>query len=148
MKARMKIAVVTVVALLIAFASSYLVQTSNGPLMAEYEQRLNAAKSKRVVSDEEKAELEAMFRQLNSAENIQQELAETVVKNGLFFLITIPLAFLAGRKLAMTNNDILATAALIAVSFILVGFLISGALLGAVFAVTGLSKNQKALREA
>ncbi len=144
----LKVFVIAAVALVVSFSAAKLLEPSNAPLMAEYQQKLAELKAKPDATEQEMAELEAMFRQINSAKNIEAELKEIVFKNGIFYALTIPLAWLVALKLPMSNNGVLASAALISLAFIIVGFVISGALLGAVFAMAGLTKNQKALRAA
>jgi len=144
----LKVFAIAAVALMISFNSATLLEPSNAPLMAEYQQKLSELKAKPDATEQEMAELEAMFRQINSAKNIEAELKELVIKNGIFYALLFPLTLLAALKLTMSNNGVLASAALIFLAFILGGFVISGALFGAVFAMAGLSKNQRALRAA
>ena len=148
--AHLKVIVITIIAFTIAFISTPLLVPESAYLKADYEQRLTAIKSKPVeeITEAERAELEAMFQQLNSAKNIQAEMKQIVLSHGLFFLLVIPLAFFSAQKISLTNNSILAAAALIALGFIVSGAVITGAILGAIFAMTGLSKNQRALRAA
>ncbi len=144
----LKVFVITAIALLISLVSVKLLEPSNAPVMVEYKQKLDELKANPNATAEDKAEIDAMFRHINSKESIQAELIEIVVKNGIFYLLTIPLAWFVARKVSMNNNGVLSAAALMALMFMVCGMVITGALLGAIFAITGLSKNQKALREA
>lgn len=146
----LKVIIIAVVAAVIAFFSADYLEPQSASLKMEYEKRLNFVKSKppAEITEEERAELEAMFLQLNSAKNIEAEMKQIVLGHGLFFLLTLPLAFFSAHKLAMNNNNILAAGGLIGLVFIISGQVITGAILGATFVVTGLSKNQRALRAA
>jgi len=148
--AHLKVFVIAVIAFVMAFVSADLLEPASATLKVEYEKKLTHIKSKppAEITEEERAELEAMFLQLNSAKNIETEMKEIVLGHGLFFLLMLPLAFFTAHKLTMNNNNVLASAALIGLAFIISGAVITGAILGAVFAVTGLSKNQRALRAA
>jgi hypothetical protein len=144
----LKVLIIAVVAFVISFASVDLLAPSSEPLLLEYKQKYAELKAKPEVSDEELAALDAMFQQLNSAKNIEADFKEVVIKGSVFFALVLPLVFMSARLVNMSNNGFLAAAALIGLAFIAVGSVVSGGLLGAIFAVTGLSKNLNAQRSA
>ncbi len=139
-----KVILIALLVFVVAWLTTPLREPSTASIRADYEQLYIELQAKPHVTANDQQRLEALFRQLNAKETIETELTEILLRNGVFFAAMLPLAFIAARKLALGKQQVLAVAALTGVAFIIQGAVISGALLAAVFAISGLSRPMQA----
>ncbi|HFC29570.1 MAG TPA: hypothetical protein ENJ44_00855 [Oceanospirillales bacterium] len=135
----LKVLLVGLVTWGVAVVSSNLLLPQSAIAKAEYEAKYNELKSKGEITKEDKDQLEVLFRTLNSEENIKNDLISIGIKYGLFFLLLIPLIIWAAKNINLENNGVIASSALIFLSFILVGLAVIGGIFAALFCIAGVA---------
>lgn len=138
MKQSLKITLIALAGAVLAIISNPLLQPSNARAKLEYQRMYQELSKQPEVSAQEKQRLDTLFRQINAKENVQRELLELIVRNGVFFLIVAPLAALTARRSRLDNNGVLAAAGLVFMVFIVAGQAVHGALYATVFVLFGI----------
>lgn len=133
------IAIIGLAALITAIVSNKLVEPASTAVMAEYQSKYQALKAKSEITAEEKAQLEVLFRKVNSEGNIKAELWDVIFKYSLALFVLVPLSALAARWCRLEQNGVFFAAALIFLIFILNGSIIYGALMASAFVISGLA---------
>ncbi len=135
----LKVLLVGLVAWGVAVVSSDLLLPQSAIAKAEYEAKYNELKSKGEITKEDKDQLEVLFRALNSEKNIKNDLISIGIKYGLFFLLLIPLIIWVAKNINLENNGVIASSALIFLSFILAGLAVVGGIFAALFCIVGIA---------
>lgn len=143
MKTYLKIAAVALCALVIAMIASRYVQLSSTEALREYEQKYQELSAKPNVTEAEKQELDALFKELNSAKNIKADMIDFAIKYSTLFLALIPLTVHAAKQLRLEDSPMFAASGLIFLSFILAGLLVTGAILGSLFFIASVTYRKR-----
>jgi len=133
-----------------AFLVSIYLLPASAPVMVEF-QTLQAqiANQSEAPTAEQRERREALFLELNSAENIKKDVIGYVVKNVVFFVLMLPLCFMLARYSGLSTNGILLVAALFFIPFIVVKFFITGAVLASSLVIGGIAfRKQPEIAEA
>lgn len=138
MNQSLKITLIALAGAVLAIISNPLLQPSSARAKLEYQRLYQELSKQPEVSAQEKQRLDTLFRQINAKENVQRELLELIVRNGVFFLIVAPLAALTARRSRLDNNGVLAAAGLVFMAFIVAGQAVHGALYATVFVLFGI----------
>ncbi len=128
-----KLVIITVLALLLAFGGGQLLTPSSSSLMQKYESLYQELSHKTEVSTTERQELERLFREINAEDNIKAELTETIIRYALFFALLVPTVIIGARYAKLNKDASLYAAGIIFVIFILAGAVIIGAIAGTLF---------------
>lgn len=135
----LKVVAVAIVAILLAVVASRLLQSSSDELLNAYETKYQSLAGKQMVSDAERAELDALFKELNSTQRIQSDLLEFAVRHALLFLLFIPITLYGAKSLALDDAPMYLASALIFLAFILADLMVAGAIMGALFFIASAS---------
>lgn len=139
----LKVLLVGLVALGVAVISSDYLMPQSAIAKVEYKVKYDELKSKELhggeITKEDKAQLEVLFRALNSEKNIKNDLISIGIKYGLFFLLLIPAIIWTARNINLENGAVIASSGLIFLSFILFVSVVIGGLFAALFCVVGIA---------
>lgn len=109
----------------------------------EYEQLYKAIAARDGEPTEaERAQLEAMFLQINSADKIQAQVLDKVLRYSLFLGLLLPLVFVLGRKVDMSRDGVFAVCGVSFAAFIVAGSILIGALVATLFFIANQSKRR------
>lgn len=113
-------------------ASRY-VQLSSAETMRQYEQKYQALSGRADVTEQDMRELDALFKEINSAESIKADLIDFVIKYSTLFLVLIPFTLYAAKRFRLEEGPMFIAAALIFLAFILFGLMVTGAVIATLF---------------
>ena len=143
MKPYLKIAAVTLGAFVIAVIASHYLPSASTLALRQYEHKYHEVNGKDVVSEAERRELEVLFREVNSVDNIKADLIEIAIKYAALFLVLVPLAIYGAKQLELEDNPTFAAAGLIFLAFILSGLMATGAIIGSIFFIASVTYRKK-----
>ena len=122
-----------------AFLVSIYLLPASASAMVEYQALQAQIANQAEPTAEQRERRETLFLELNSAENIKQDVMGYVVKNVVFFVLMLPLCFMLARYSGLDTNGILLVAALFFIPFIVVKFFITGAVLASSLVIGGIA---------
>ena len=143
MNSTIKITLICLLTGLFAFASPQVFFTEGDRVADEYELLYKSIAARGGEPTEaERAQLEALFLQINSADKIRAQVLDKVMRYSLFLGLLLPLVFILGRKVEMSRDGVFAVCGVSFAAFIVAGSILIGALVATLFFIANQSKRR------
>lgn len=143
MQKKLMIVVIALLATVFALVAQLALAPPSSDAMKQYQIHYQAVTNKPEVTMAEKQELDRLFREVNSSENIQAAMIDAVIRHTAFYLVLIPLVVWGGLKSRLGKEETLVAAGIVFLIFILAGSPVTGGVTAALFVLLSLGRRPR-----